>query len=185
MLSDQTIHIERPVACAGKGQYIAVVDYGTPGGSMHRRVFEYSRKDPRYKGEATVLCGITLAIPERFRGYIVAISVIKRCLHPKSMEVPKVDRLPHFERVYSWVVEHSNTIQRPVPTAHRQHFAQLLEGAQVHTVDLPYTAYERQKLPPTAMAITNFWPNAHASVALRGVERRVSLRHLVLASLMQ
>ncbi|HEV7454136.1 MAG TPA: hypothetical protein VGO07_02650, partial [Candidatus Saccharimonadales bacterium] len=104
MVDQHVIQVERPVACAGKGRYIAIVHYGSPGGDLNRRIFEYSRKDPRFKGEAAVLRDITQSLPARYRGYIIAISIIKQCLHPISPDVPKHDRSVHMERVYSWVV---------------------------------------------------------------------------------
>jgi hypothetical protein len=151
---------------------------------MYRRIFEYSRKDPRYKGEATVLRDITQAVPARYRGYIVAISVVKQCLHPISPDVPKYDRSVHMERVYSWVVRHDNSIQQTPKTAKRQHLDDILEGHKVHSVELPYTLHELKKLPLKDIVTTNYSQKTHASVELRGVERRVDLRHLVLASLL-
>jgi hypothetical protein len=182
MANDQAALVERPVACAGKGRYIAIVHHGSPGGELRVHAFEYSRKDPRYKGEAAVLRDITLQIPSRYRGYIVAISVIKECQHPKSAAVPKADRSRHIERVYSWVVEHENTIKQPVRAARRQHLDKILEGHSVQQVRLPYTPFELDRLPARQIVTTKYWPNVHASVELRGVERRVGLRHLVLAS---
>jgi hypothetical protein len=175
--------VERPVACAGKGRYFAVVHHGSPGGELHVKVFEYSRKDPRYKGEAAVLRDITLETASRYRGYIVAISVIKHCLHPKSAQVPKANRQPHVERVYSWVVEHDNTVKQAARAARRMHLDNILEGHKVLPVQLPYTSFELQMIPAKHIATTNYWPNAHAAIELRGVERRVGLHHLVLASL--
>lgn len=178
------IQLDRPVACAGKGQYIAVVHHGVPGGELHMRAFEYSRKDPRYKGEAAVLRDIMHGIPARYRAYIVAISVIKRCWHPKSAQVAKVDRITHFERVYAWVVEHENSLKQPLRAAKRHHLDTILEGHRVYPVGLPYTPFELEKLPARHTVTTNYWQNVHASVELRGVERPVGFRQLVLASLL-
>jgi hypothetical protein len=182
MNTRQTTRVERPVACAGKGRYVAIVHYGTPLGGLRRLVFEYSRKDPRQKGEAAVLRDITRAVPARFRGYIVAITIVKHCLHPKSPTVARHDRQTHVERVYTWVVEHESTRQQAPQTAKRQQLDKILEGHRVQTVDLPYTPYELQRLPLTDIVTTTYWPAAHASLELRGVERRVALRHLILAS---
>jgi hypothetical protein len=183
MAKTQVALVERPVACAGKGRYFAIVHHGSPGGKLHVKAFEYSRKDPRYKGEAMVLRDITLEIPSRYRGYIVAISVIKECLHPKSAQVARVDRSVHIERVYAWVVEHKNTIKQATRAAKRQHLDDILEGHKIEPVLLPYTPFELHAIRPQHIATTNYWPNAHAAIELRGVERRVGLQHLVRAAL--
>jgi len=164
MLKQRPPLVERPVACAGRGQYIAVVHYGAPGGELHQHVFKYSYKDPRQKDEAAVLRGITQTVPARFRRYMVAISVVKRCLHPRVSDVPKVDRRPHYERVFSWVVEHDHSVSAVFDDA--------------HPVQLPYTPEELRELPIKDVVTTTYWPNARVSVGLRGVERRVGWQQL-------
>jgi hypothetical protein len=145
---------------------------------MHHKVFKYSHKDPRLMGEVHSLQGITNMIPARFRPYIMAISVIKRCLHPQSPDVAKVDRMPHIERVYSWVVEHDNSLRQTTEQAGRHHFDAAMQGSDLQWVILPYTAYEIDTLPVKRVVSTNYWHNAFASVGMRGVERRVSLSEL-------
>jgi hypothetical protein len=140
------------------------VYYGSPGGDLHQRVFKYSHKDPRQKHEADVLRDITKTVPARFRKYMVAISVVKRCLHPRSSEVPKVDRSPHYERVFAWVVEHDHSVRA------------VFDDAQ--PVLLPYTPQELRELPIKDVVTTAYWPNARVSVGLRGVERRVGWQQL-------
>jgi hypothetical protein len=175
----QSALVERPVACSGRGQYVAVVHYGSPGGDLYERVFKYSHKDPRKKGEADVLRDITQMIEARYRSFIITISVVKRCLHPKSDQVPKADRLPHYERVFSWVIEHDSSVQQAFAEARRQHLDEILEGHKVHAVHLPYTEIELRELPVKDMITTNYWQHTYASVELRGVERRIGVRHLV------
>jgi hypothetical protein len=167
--------VERPVACAGKGQYMAIVHYGSPGGQLIRRVFKYSHKDPRYKGEAEVLRDITQMIGSRYRKFVLAISVVKRCLHPKSDQVPKTNRYTSVERVFTWVVEHDSSIKQTPVGAYEQHLEDLLEGQNVQAVVLPYTRYELERLPVKHILTTLYTPGTHASVGLRGVERRVGL----------
>ncbi len=167
--------VERPVACAGKGQYVAIVYYGSPGGQLYRRVFMYSHKDPRYKPETEVLRGITQMIGSRHRRFVLAISVIKRCLHPKSDRVPKTERSVSVERVFSWVVNHDNTVQQTPQQAYDQHLETLLEGQAVQAVVLPYTKYELSQLPIATVVTTNYCSNTYASIGLRGVERYAAL----------
>lgn len=169
--------VERPVACSGKGQYIALVHYGSQGGRLYRRTFKYSHKDPRYKNEAEVLRDISQMVGARYRNFIVAISVIKRCLHPKSHMVPKHDREPHIERVFSWVVEHDNSVGQTPSQARSLHG--LLEDYRVQPVVLPYTAQELHVLPVKHIVTTNYWDDIYASVGMRGVERTVNLKHLL------
>jgi hypothetical protein len=170
--------VERSVACAGKGQYIAVVHHGSAGGDLYQRVFEYSHKDPRAKGEDATLRDITQEIPARYRRFIIAISVIKRCLHPKNDKVPKWERTPYFERVYAWVVEHDGSIQQAFGELQGEQLKRLLQN---HTVLLPYTSRELRLLPVKDVLITNYWQNMHASVGLRGVERIVGWRDLLVS----
>lgn len=169
--------VERPVACHGRGQYIALVHYGSQGGKLYRRSFTYSYKDPRYKDEAAVLRDISQMIAARHRKYIVAISVIKRCLHPKSKTVAKLDREPHIERVFSWVVTHDNTLGHTPLQAERH--AVDLQGHNLQPVVLPYTAHELRELPVQHIKTTNYWDDVYASVGMRGVERTVSLDRLL------
>jgi hypothetical protein len=128
-----------------------------------------------------VLRGITQVIPIRSRSKIVAISVIKRCLHPKSSEVAKVDRKPHFERVFSWVVQHDNSIQQTTEEAVEQRVHRMLRGQKVQSVTLPYTRHELRELPIQHVVTTTYTEDAHASVSVRGVERIVGLNDLVAA----
>lgn len=167
--------VERPVACSGKGRYVAIVHHGSQGGRLYRRTFIYSHKDPRYKGEAEVLWDISHMVATRYRQFIVAISVVKKCLHPKSPAVPKAERSAHIERVFSWVVEHDNSINQISPRAVRQYE----EGNLVQSVVLPYTPYELQQLPVQCVVVTRYWDNAYASVGVRGVERSVALTYLL------
>jgi hypothetical protein len=90
----------------------------------------------------------------------MTIAVIKRCLHPKSAQVRKVDRTPQYERVFSWVVEHDHSVRRPV------------EGV-VATLPLPYTDQELRQLPVIQTLTTTFWQDTAAIVGIRGVERTV------------
>lgn len=152
--------VERPVACAGKGQYFAIVHYGSKGGELYEKTLVYSTRDPRQKREQEVLQDITRMIPARHRPFIVAISVVKRCLHPKSAEVRKIDRTPHYERVFTWVVEHAQSVRSP------------LHGS-VPTVQLPYTNHELRELPVTQIVTTPYWRDASATIGIRGVERTV------------
>jgi hypothetical protein len=171
--------VERPVACAGKGQYMAIVHYGSPGGQLYRRVFKYSHKDPRYKDEAEVLRDITQMIGSRYRKFVLAISVIKRCLHPKSDQVPKNERSMSVERVFSWVVQHDNSTKQTPHEAYEQHLEDLLHGQTVQTVALPYTNYELKRLPVKDIVTTNYHHNTYATIGLRGVERHVQLRDIL------
>lgn len=171
--------VERPVACAGKGQYMAIVHYGSPGGQLYRRVFKYSHKDPRYKGEAAALQDITQMVGSRYRKFILAMSVIKRCLHPKSDLVPKTDRQTSVERVFSWVVEHNNSIQHTPNEAYDHHLEELLQGQTVQAVVLPYTHYELEHVLVKNVMTTNYWQDTYATIGLRGVERRVALHELL------
>jgi len=170
--------VERPVACSGKGQYMALVYYGSPGGHMHHRVFEYSHKDPRILGEAHSLQGITQMIPARHRPFIVAISVIKRCLHPKSPDVAKVDRIAHIERVFSWVVKHDGSVSQSPDRAKQQYIRRIIEGQDIQRIVLPYTSYELHELPIKEVVTTNYWDDTFASIGMRGVERWVPLQKL-------
>jgi len=175
MVEHMEAQVERPVACSGKGQYMAIVHYGSPGGQLYRRVFMYSHKDPRYKGEAEALRDIMQMIGSRYRKFVVAISVVKRCLHPKTDQVPKNKRATFVERVYSWVVEHDNTTQQTPQAAYEQHLEELLEGQTVQAVVLPYTKFELEKMPVQHIVTTTYFDSAHATIGLRGVERRVGL----------
>lgn len=170
--------VERPVACAGKGQYMAIVHYGSPGGQLIRRVFTYSHKDPRYKGEAAVLRDITQMIGTRYRTFILAISVVKRCLHPKNDQIPKVHRLTSIERVFSWVVEHDSSLRLATLHAYESHVAEVLKGQHVQTVALPYTQYELERLPIKNVMTTAYLHHAHAAIGLRGVERHVAVHDI-------
>ena len=170
--------VERPVACAGKGQYMAIVHYGSPGGQLYRRVFKNSHKDPRYKGEAEVLCDITQMIGSRYRKFVLAISVIKRCLHPKSDQVPKTDRFTSVERVFSWVVLHTNSTQQAPHEAYEKHLEELLEGQSIQAIALPYTKYELDRLPVKDIMTTNYSQGVYATIGLRGVERLVDLHDI-------
>jgi hypothetical protein len=154
---------------------MAIVHYGSPGGQLYRRVFKYSHKDPRYKGDAAVLQDITQMIGSRYRTFVFAISIIKRCLHPKSDQVPKTDRQTSVERVFSWVVTHENSIEQTPDEAYEQHLEGLLKGKTVQAVVLPYTKYELEKMPVRDTMTTNYWKDVYATVGLRGVERRVGL----------
>lgn len=178
MLKQHSALVERPVACAGRGQYIALVYYGSKGGQLHHRVFKYSHRDPRQKDEAAVLQDIARVVSARYRKFIVAISVVKRCLHPKSETVAKVDRKPHYERVFSWVVTHDGSMQRSSEDAKRQHLEAILNGHDVRPIMLPYTPHELRELPVQHVVTTEYWDKAHASVGLRGVERTVNLHDL-------
>lgn len=178
MIKHRAALVERPVACAGRGQYIALVYYGSRGGDLHHRVLKYCYKDPRQKGEAAVLKDITNMIAAHYRDFIVAISVVKKCLHPKSDKVAKVDREPHFERVYSWVVEHERSIRQNPQDARRGHLERILRGHKVKPVMLPYTPHELLELPVKRVLTTTYWDGSHASVAIRGVERTVGLAEL-------
>lgn len=171
--------VERPVACAGRGQYMALVYYGSKGGQLFHTVFKYSHRDPRQKSEAEVLRGITQVIAQRYRAHIVAISVVKRCLHPKSPDVAKADRKPHYERVFSWVVQHDNSIKQTTEQAVEQRIHSMLQGHTVQSVMLPYTQHELRELPVRHVVTTNYTSDAHASVSVRGVERIVGLQDLV------
>jgi hypothetical protein len=171
--------VERPVACSGKGEYIALVHYGSPGGLMHHKTFEYSRKDPRQLGEAHSLRGIAQMIPSHHRPFIVAISVIKRCLHPQSPDVAKVDRSVHIERVFSWVVEHGNSTKHSPERAKQQYVREIVQGNDVQRLVLPYTPYELHELPIKQVVTTNYWEGVFASIGMRGVERRVKLDEIV------
>jgi hypothetical protein len=179
MLTKHRAQVERPVACSGKGEYFAVVYYGSPGGHMRQKSFEFSRKDPRQLGEAHSLRGIAQMIPSHHRPYIVAISVIKRCLHPQSPDVAKVDRIPHIERVFSWVVEHDNSTKRSPERAKQQYIREIIQGNDVQRIVLPYTSYELHELPVKQVVTTKYWDGVFASVGLRGVERRVMLQEIV------
>jgi hypothetical protein len=170
--------VERPVACAGRGQYIALVYYGSRGGDLHHRVLKYSYKDPRQKSETAVLRDISQMIPAHYRDMIVAISVVKKCLHPKTDRVPKSDRDPRFERVYSWVVEHGRTRCQEFPDAKRSHLEHILHGHQIGSVVLPYTQHELRELPVTHVLTTPYWDKTYASVGIRGVERTVDAASL-------
>lgn len=173
--------VERPVACAGRGQYMALVYYGSEGGELFHTVFKYSHRDPRQKDEAEVLRGITQVIPRRYRPHIVAISVVKRCLHPKSPTVAKVDRKPHYERVFSWVVQHGSSVRQTTDEALEQRIHRLLQGHKVQSVILPYTSHELRELPVQHVVATNYTANAHVTVSVRGVERIVGLQDLATA----
>jgi hypothetical protein len=154
---------------------MAIVHYGSPGGQLYRRVFKYSHKDPRYKDEGEVLRDIMQMIGSRYRTFVLAISVIKRCLHPKSDQVPKSERATSVERVFSWVVSHDNSIKQTPYVAYEQHLDELLKGRTVQAVVLPYTKFELQQIPVQNIVTTNYWSNTFATVGLRGVERRVDL----------
>jgi hypothetical protein len=167
--------VERPIACAGKGYYVALVYYGAPGGQLYHKVFIYSRRDPREKDEATVLRDITYTLPRRYRDYLIAVSVVKRCLHPKVTDVPRSSRKPYFERVFSWVIRHDSTVKQPLREAKRQHLEELLEGHRVQSILLPYTEEELRDLPIEQVITTTYWPERHASIGLRGKEQMVSL----------
>lgn len=171
--------VERPVACAGKGQYIALVYFGSKGGQLHHKTFEYSRKDPRAKDDAVVLREMTRMIPARFRPYIIAISIVKRCLHPKTPDVARRDRKPHYERVFSWAVTHDRSITQAPEQARRDHLEDILAGQKVQTVRLPYTQHEIRDLPIKQVVTTRYWDNAHAAISLRGVERTAHIREVV------
>ena len=170
--------VERPVACSGKGQYFALVYYGSPGGDLYQRVFEYGRRDPRLKDEAEILRNIVRVIPQRYRDYIIAVSVIKRCLHPKSADVPKVDRKPHFERVFSWVFKHDQSVEQSPGQSLSRYLHGSDEGQTFRTVTLPYTRHELHELDITHIVTTNYWQDTHAAVGMRGVERIVALSDL-------
>jgi hypothetical protein len=146
---------------------------------MRHKAFKYSHKDPRTLGEAHSLRGIARMIPAHHRTYIVAISVIKRCLHPKSPDVARVDRSPHIERVFSWVVEHSNSSKQSPERAKKQYIEQIVQGNDIQRVVLPYTPYELRELPVKQVVTTHYWDGVFASIGLRGVERRVQLNDLV------
>jgi hypothetical protein len=176
-IEQRTAMVERPVACSGRGQYIALVHYGSQGGRLYRSTFKYSHKDPRYKGEAAVLQDISHMVSARYREFIVAISVIKRCLHPKSHSVPRANREPHIERVFSWVVQHENSVgQTPLQAKRLQ---ATLDERSLQPVVLPYTAHELEELPVKRVVTTNYWDDVYASVGMRGVERTVTLEHLL------
>ena len=170
--------VERPVACSGKGQYFALVHYGSRGGDLYQKVFEYGRRDPRQKDEAEVLRNIVRVIPARYREYVIAVSVIKRCLHPKSAEVPKADRKPHFERVFSWVFKHDQSIERSPGQSLSQYLHGQDQGQTFKTVMLPYTRHELHELDVKHVVTTQYWDDIHAAVGLRGVERVVALSDL-------
>jgi len=178
MIQQRTALVERPVACSGKGNYIASIYYGSKGGRLFHKVLTYSYKDPRYKDEAIVLSDISRMIPSRHRDYIIAISVIKRCLHPKVDTIARKDRVPHYERVFSWVVTHENTVHEPFEEAMHHYSKHAQNGHKVQTITLPYTPAEIQS-PIEHIMTTNYWPDVHASVGLRGVERTVSLKEVV------
>lgn len=171
--------VERPVACSGKGQYIALVYFGSKGGHLHHKTVEYSRKDPRAKDDALVLREVSRMIPARYRPYIVAISIVKRCLHPKSPEVAKRDRKPHYERVFSWVVTHAKSIKQKSEQAKRDHLEDILAGQKVQSVRLPYTQQEIRDLPVKQVITTEYWPDAHAAISLRGIERTAHIADVV------
>lgn len=170
--------VERPVACAGKGQYYALVYYGSPGGDLHHQVFEYGRRDPREKEELTVLRNIMQTIPKRYRKFTIAVSVVKRCLHPKAAKIPKVDRKPYFERVFSWVLRHENT-QSHSPGQALQQLLHNDDRHAIQTVTLPYTKYELHRLAVKEVVTTSYWPHAYANVGIRGVERTVELTSIM------
>lgn len=146
---------------------------------MRHKTFEFSRKDPRQLGEAHSLRGIAQMIPSHHRPYIMAISVVKRCLHPQSPDVAKVDRSLHIERVFSWVVEHDNSTKRSPERAKQQYIREIIQGNDVQRIVLPYTPYELHELPIKQVVTTNYWDGVFASVGLRGVERRVMLHEIV------
>jgi hypothetical protein len=171
--------VEHSSACSGKGRYIALVYFGSPSGRLHHQVFVYSHKDPRDKDEAVVLQEITRQVARRYRRFIVAISVVKRCLHPKSIHVAKTDRRPHYERLFSWVVRHHNSISQPPHVAKRSHFENLLDGHSVQSVMLPYTSEELERFPIKDMITTSYLDYAHASVSVRGLERIVDATELL------
>lgn len=175
------MHVERPVACSGKGQYMALVYYGSQGGAMRQQVFKYSHKDPRQMGEAHVLCGIARMIPARYRPFIVAISVVKRCLHPISPDVAKIDRESHSERVFTWIVEHENTAWQSSQQFQEYRLEEILKGNTVQRIVLPYTLHELRELPITQVITTNYWGKMFASISLRGIERPVPLSSIVVS----
>jgi hypothetical protein len=179
MVMHRAALVERPVACSGRGQYMALVYYGSRGGTLYHKVFKYSYKDPRtLKSESLVLQDITRAIPVQHRDFIVAISVVKKCLHPKSEQVARRDRKVHFERVFSWVVKHDNSIQKTNDEDMSHKLEKLLAGHKVQTVSLPYTRHELRELPVQHTVTTNYWQDAHARVSVRGVERIVQASEL-------
>jgi hypothetical protein len=179
MVNRHVALVERPVACSGRGQYIALVHYGSKSGDLFHKVFKYSYKDPRtLKDESTVLQDITRAIPAQYRDFIVAISVVKKCLHPKSDEVAKRDRKVHYERVFSWVVKHDHSTEKSFDQDAAHRLQTMLAGGRVQNVSLPYTRHELQEMPITQTLMTNYWMNAHARVGMRGVERIVEAREL-------
>jgi hypothetical protein len=178
MVIEQAALVEHTIACDGRGQYIALVYFGSPGGRLHHLVFKYSHKDPRNKDEIAILQDISHRVPQQYRTFIVAVSIVKRCLHPKTDTVAKVDRRPHYERLFSWVIEHDTSLAQPVHAAKRQHFEDLLEGHRVQSITLPYTSRELQELPVTNILTTTYGERAHAAIGLRGIERRVSIAAL-------
>lgn len=179
MGTQQAALVERSSACAGKGRYIALVYFGTRSGRLHHQVFVYSHKDPREKAQTEVLQDISRQVAGRYRPYIVAVSVVKRCLHPKSAQVARRDRKPHYERLFSWVVQHRNSISQPLQVAKRSHFENLLEGHSVQSVMLPYTDRELETLPVKEMVTTPYLDRAYASVGIRGIEQLVPLDTIV------
>jgi hypothetical protein len=183
MMNHRMALVERPVACAGRGQYMALVYCGSRGGNLYHKVFKYSYKDPRtLKDEALVLRDIMQAIPARYREYVIAISVVKKCLHPKSDEVARRDRKVHFERVFSWVVKHDNSIKKTSEDDMSHKLQTMLAGHHVQTISLPYTKHELRELPVQHTLTTNYWHDAHACVGVRGVERIVPAAELSTAT---
>jgi hypothetical protein len=171
--------VEYPNACLGNGHYVALVYYGVQGGALHHKVFKYSHKDPRQKSERTVLQEVSRGIPAKHRPLIVAVSIVKRCLHPKTHLKPRADRRPQYERVFTCVVKHRNTVKQPLKQARRQHLEDLLEGQRVQSIILPYTEQEIKKLPIKNMITTSYWPDAQATVGIRGIERLVSVQDIL------
>lgn len=169
-MTEQKALVELPSACAGRGEYVALIHYASPQGDVFSRSLKYSYKDPRSKDRREILHDIARMVSARERRYIIAISVIKRCLHPKLPMVPKISRRPHFERLFLVVVRHPQT------TIHPQ-----LMSAGKQPLLLPYTPEELRWLPIQNVMVTRFSkdnPKA-VRVPLRGSEQIMVIDELL------
>jgi hypothetical protein len=166
--------VELPAACTGKGEYIALVQYASPNGTLFSKSLKYSCKDPRAKDRRQVLRDISRMVGQRERQHIVAISVVKRCLHPKVATVPKTSRKPHFERLFMMIIQHAQSNFGP-------HVAYNAEAGKVPHV-LPYTREELRWLPILDTITTRFGRAGQAQavrIPLRGSEEVMSIDELL------
>lgn len=169
---EQNPLVELPTACTGKGEYIALVQYANPNGKLFSKALKYSYKDPRTKDRIQVLRDISRMVGSRERHYIVAISVVKRCLHPKVDTVPKVSRTPRFERLFAMVIQHAQSDFGP-------YFAHSSEPNAMPQI-LPYTREELRWLQITDTITTRFRQVGQAiRIPLRGTEEVMPIDELL------